>query len=102
MVENSNMIFFIKYTFNFDVASLIIIVVGQLLRFNIWSLTLLNFMKSVTSLFLSPEIKLIIKCLRIYVIIGTALFVGYGLSLFIIEARTHKEILSCKSYEFIT
>ena len=97
-----NLILFIKLTFNFDLLSLVIIVVGQLLRFNIWSLALMNFMKSVASLIKSRRVKFIIKCLNLYVVIATCGFVGYSISLIVIEQATAHEILSCKSYEFIT
>ena len=97
-----NVILFIKLTFNFDLLSLVIIVVGQLLRFNIWSLALMNFMKSVASLIKSRRVKFIIKCLNLYVVIATCGFVGYSISLIVIEQATSHEILSCKSYEFIT
>ena len=77
-------IYFIKETFIFIWADLLIIVIGQLLRFLIWSLTLMNFMKSVTSLFVNPRFKLILKFLRLYVVVGTLIFVAYAITLVLV------------------
>lgn len=92
---------FIKLTFMMDYGDLLLLVIAQLLRFLIWSLTLLNFMKSATSLVVNPAIKLVIKWLRILTYIGLAVFIGYGITLMIIKEVTDTTILTCKSREFI-
>ena len=72
-----------------------------MLRFVIWSLTLMNFMKSATSLVPNPAIKLIIKCLRIYIYIGVGFYVSFGITLVLMQELLSEDILSCKSREFI-
>ena len=91
----------IKLTFIEDYLDLLLLVFAQLLRFVIWSLVLLNFMKSATSLVLKPSIKRGIKFLKIYIYIGLFVYVAYGTTLILIKELTDKYILSCKSREFI-
>ena len=77
----------IKLTFMMDYADLVILIFAQLLRFVIWSLTLLNFMKSVTSLIVNPAIKVMIRCLQIYMYAGAAFYVCYGIVLVILSEK---------------
>ena len=92
---------FIKLTFIMDYGDLILLVFAQLLRFLIWSVTLLNFMKSATSLVINPAIKIVIKWLRILTYFGLVVFIGYGITLMLIKEIGDRTILSCKSREFI-
>ena len=61
----------------------------------------MNFMKSATSLVPNPAIKLIIKCLRIYIYFGIGFYVSFGITLVLMQELLSKDILSCKSREFI-
>lgn len=92
---------FIKINFTWDYLDLLLLVFAQLLRFVIWSLCLLNFMKSATSLVPNPRIKVIIRFLKIYIYIGVAFYVSYGITLIFIKEFKNKYILNCKSPEFI-
>ena len=84
-----------------DYFDLLMLIASQLLRFVIWSLTLMNFMKSATSLVTNPAIKLIIKCLRIYIYVGVTLYVAFGIWLVLEKELSSEDILDCKSKEFI-
>ena len=67
----------------------------------IWSLVLLNFMKSATTLVLKQSIKRGIYLLKIYIYIGVAFYVSFGITLIIIKEVKNKYLLSCKSREFV-
>lgn len=94
-------ILLIKETFMMAYADLVLLVFAQLLRFVIWSLTLLNFMKSATSLIPNPAIKLTITFLKTYMYIGTAFYIGFGIALVLKQELSEEDILSCKSMEFV-
>ena len=69
----------LKATFIMDYGDQVIIVVSQSMRFLIWSLTLLNFMKSAASLIDSASIHITMKCLRICNIVGFGLFLVFAI-----------------------
>ena len=85
-----------------DYLDLVLLLFAQLLRFIIWSLTLMNFMKSATSLVVNPTIKLIIKCLRIFIYVVVGIYVAFGITLVLMATLKQTDILNCKSPEFIT
>ena len=92
---------FIKMTFMMNYADLVLLILSQLLRFLIWSLTLMNFMKSAASLTVSPRIKVAIKLLKGVIVIGLLVYIGYAFTLGVIAQTTDRQILSCHSREFI-
>ena len=61
----------------------------------------MNFMKSATSLIPNPALKLIIKCLQMYLYLGIAFYVGFGIALVLAQELSKEDILNCKSNEFI-
>lgn len=93
---------FLKLTFMMQYMDLFLLVMAQLLRFLIWSLTLINFMQSAASLVINkPAIKQAIMCLKIVTWIGLGLYIGYGITLVLLREFRNLDILSCKSREFI-
>ena len=70
-----------KLTFMMDYTDLLLLIFSQMLRFVIWSLTLMNFMKSATALIPNPAIKTTIRFLKIYMYIGIFFYVGFGIAL---------------------
>lgn len=93
---------FIKLTFLMDYADLVLLVIAQLLRFLIWSLCLLNFIKSATELVTNQTlIKFTIRFLKIIINIGLVVYIGYGITLIIMNEVRDTNILSCKNREFI-
>ena len=92
---------FIKMTFMMDYADLVLLLIAQLLRFLIWSLTLMNFMKSMLDLLESQSVKLTLKILRGFSFFGAACFSAYGCYLIIEKKLNDLDVLSCKSNEFV-
>ena len=68
----------VKMTFLMDYFDLVLLVLAQLLRFLIWSLTLKNFMESAASLVVDQKIKQVIKALNLANYIGLLLYITYG------------------------
>ena len=57
----------------------IYIVLAQLLRFLIWTLTLINFMKSGMALVRSKSTKVTLKILYVFTYVGAIIMTGYGI-----------------------
>lgn len=72
-----------------------------MLRFIIWSLTLMNFMKSGLDLVESAGVKVWLKALKITSVIGAACFLGYAFFLIYQERINNKDVLNCRSTEFL-
>ncbi len=93
---------FVKLTFRMKYADLVILLFAQLLRFVIWSLTLINFMKSGMDLIISSQnTKVILRLLKICTLIGVGFFSGYAIYLIVQEQRNDRNVLSCNSSEFL-
>ena len=93
---------FIKLTFMMDYADLVLLLFAQFLRFLIWSLTLTNFLKSTMDLITSKGTKMTLKILRFCIIGGGCFFVAYAVYMICQEQVSDKDVLSCKTLEFIT
>ena len=86
---------FIKEMFFLDYFNLVILLLGQLLRFLIWSFTLRNFLKSGMDLMIkSHAVKVIRKVLLVSMVGGTCFIVGYAIYLIIMESVYKKSVLS--------
>lgn len=93
---------FVKLTFIMDYADLVLLLMAQMLRFIIWSLTLMNFMKSGLDLVESESVKVWLKALKIASVVGAACFLGYASFLIYQERNNNKDVLNCKSTEFLS
>lgn len=95
-------VMFIKMTFMMDYADLVLLVLAQLLRFLIWCLMLLNFIRSATELVSDQAlIKFTIRCLKIIIYIGTVVYIAYAISVIVAQRINHEDIVTCKNREFI-
>ena len=75
---------------------------AQMLRFIIWSLTLLNFLKSSMELMVRTNtIALILKVVKISTWVGAAAFTAYAIFLMTEENKFGKDVLSCHTVEFV-
>ena len=93
---------FIKITFMWDYGDLLILLLGQLLRFLIWSLTLRNFLKSGMDLMIKTyAVKIIIRVLQVSIVVGACFFVGYAVYLVVQESVYNANVLTCQSPEFV-
>jgi len=95
------LILFVKLTFLLDYADLVLLLFAQLFRFLIWSLTLINFMKSGMDLVNTGGRKVTLKILKVSCYIGAACFTAYAVYLVVQEKLNHIDVLSCKSKEFM-
>ena len=93
-------ILFVKLTFLLDYADLVLLLFAQLSRFLIWSLTLINFMKSGIDLVNTGGTQVTLKILKVYCFVGAAGFTAYAVYLIVQEKLNNVDILSCKSIEF--
>ena len=84
-----------------DYADLVMLLFAQLSRFLIWSLMLLNFIKSATSLTVNPTLKATIRWLKMYIYIGVLIFVGYAVIIILYNELEDRNILDCNSREFM-
>ena len=84
-----------------DYADLVMLLFAQLSRFLIWSLMLLNFIKSATSLTVNPTLKATIRWLKMYIYIGILIFVGYAVIIILMNELEDRDILDCNSREFM-
>jgi len=75
----------VKLTFLMKYADLVILLLAQLLRFLIWSLTLINFMKSGMDLINSSSTIVILRLLKICTLVGVCFFSGYAIYLIVQE-----------------
>lgn len=78
----------VKMTFLMDYFDLVLLVLAQLLRFLIWSLTLKNFMESAASLVVDQKIKQVIKALTLANYIGLLLYITYGVLVVVAQEVT--------------
>ena len=78
---------FIKLTFIMDYADLVLLLVAQLIRFVIWSLTLINFLKSGLDLAhnMPRSQEMTLKILRVSTFVGVAFFTAYAIYLIVSE-----------------
>ena len=70
-----------------------------MLRFQIWSLTLHNFMESAATLIANPKIQMTINALKIHNIVCSVCYLAYCLVL-IVQGEIGKDF-DCHSVEFI-
>ena len=90
---------FFKMTFMMDYADLLLLLGAQFLRFSIWTLTLINFLKSGMDLMIrTASVKLILYLLKVSAIIVAGLFISYAA--YLVFFNHH--VLTCKSVEFVT
>ena len=94
---------FIKLTFIWDSADLFMVLVAQLSRFLVWALTLRNFLKSGMDLMLKTKVtRTIIFVTKVSTILGAVFFTAFGVYMWIEANFYDKDVLSCKSPEFVT
>ena len=92
----------VKITFITYRADLLMLLATQMLRFIIWSLTLLNFLKSSMELMVRTNtIALILKVVKISTWVGAAAFTAYAIFLITEENKFRKDVLSCHTVEFV-
>ena len=84
----------------FVYTDLVLLLLAQLLRFLIWSLTLRNFIKSGMEL-LVVKTRLILMSLTSSIVAGGCFFTGYIVYLLIMKTVYDEDVLSCKSPEFV-
>ena len=84
-----------------DYADLVMLLFAQLSRFLIWSLMLLNFIKSATSLTVTTTLKSTIRWLKMYIYIGILIFISYIVIVILKNELQDRDILDCNSIEFI-
>ena len=96
---------FIKLTFIFHdkFSGQIFIVLAQLLRFLIWTLTLINFMKSGMALVRSKTTKFTLKILYIFTYGGAIAMIAYGIFVIIRNSERNygDDLLTCKNKDFL-
>jgi len=66
-------------------ADLFLLILGQLLRFLIWSLCLLNFMKSASSLVVSGGFRASIGAISVVMYSGVLFYVVFGITLVVMN-----------------
>ena len=94
---------FIKLTFIWNSGDLFLVLVAQLSRFLVWSLTLRNFLKSGVDLMLKTQVtRTIIFVTKVSTILGAIFFTAFGVYMWIMANFYDKDVLSCKSPEFVT
>ena len=90
---------FLRYTFMLKDIDLVLLICCQLLRFQIWSLTVHNFMESAATLITDPKIQMTISALKIFNIVCSVCYLAYGLVL-IVQGEIGRDF-DCHSVEFI-
>ena len=94
-------VMFVKMTFMMEYADLVLLLLAQLFRFIVWSLTLINFMKSGMDLMVrSKAIKVTLRVLKWSIVAGTCFFSAYAIYLIFEEEVNDADVLSCGSAEF--
>ena len=78
------------------------LLIAQISRFIIWALTLRNFLKSGMDLMIKTKVtKMIIFVTKLSTILGAVFFTAYGVYMFVEANFYDKDVLDCKSPEFV-
>ena len=91
----------IKLTFLMEAGDHEILILDQMMRFLIWSLTLLNFMQSAATLVVDLEIKRSIRWLKAFIYVGSCTYIAFWLFLVIMAEAFRKKILDCHNPWFM-
>jgi len=84
-----------------EFADLVLLLLAQLFRFIVWSLMLINFMKSGMDLMVrSKAIKVTLRVLKWSIVAGTCFFSAYGFYLVYEKQVNDVDVLGCGTAEF--